>query len=212
MAARLLCDQRWCSQTLPVKLQDDSEIGKGEGPASLHRMRAEFCTCAKVRLQAVSSMQTSGGSSRHNGSACPCHYLTGSTDAAKGVPHGCHLRTDLLRQVSHPMDLATLLMRVDAREIPTVKAFLDTAALIPAAEQQFWGSDPEGIREVSLPEATPFHAQCWGEARPLVQRHTRRSTPAELSGAVPYSWLCTPCKGRDLETDSLNQDAGEVLL
>ena len=47
------------------------------------------------------------------------------------------------------MDLATLLSRVDARQIPTVKAFLDTAALIPAGEQQFWGSDPEGIREVS---------------------------------------------------------------
>ena len=47
------------------------------------------------------------------------------------------------------MDLATLLSRVDARQIPTVKTFLDTAALIPAGEQQFWGSDPEGIREVS---------------------------------------------------------------
>jgi hypothetical protein len=46
------------------------------------------------------------------------------------------------------MDLATLLTRVDAREIPTVRAFLDMAALIPAAEHQFWGADPEGIREV----------------------------------------------------------------
>ena len=55
----------------------------------------------------------------------------------------------MLSQVTSPMDLATLLSRVDARQIPTVKAFLDTAALIPAGEQQFWGSDPEGIREVS---------------------------------------------------------------
>ena len=53
-----------------------------------------------------------------------------------------------LSQVASPMDLATLLSRVDARQIPTVSAFLDTAALIPAGEQQFWGSDPEGIREV----------------------------------------------------------------
>ena len=55
----------------------------------------------------------------------------------------------MLLQVKSPMDLATLLSRVDARQIPTVKAFLDTAALIPAGEQQFWGGDPEGIREVS---------------------------------------------------------------
>ncbi len=55
----------------------------------------------------------------------------------------------VLPQVTSPMDLATLLSRVDARQIPTVKTFLDTAALIPAGEQQFWGSDPEGIREVS---------------------------------------------------------------
>ena len=46
------------------------------------------------------------------------------------------------------MDLATLLTKVDRREIPTVKAFLDAAALIPAGEQQFWGGDPEGVREV----------------------------------------------------------------
>ena len=47
------------------------------------------------------------------------------------------------------MDLATLLTKVDSREIPTVKALLDAAALIPAGEQQFWGGDPEGVREVS---------------------------------------------------------------
>ena len=62
----------------------------------------------------------------------------------------------MLSQVTNPMDLATLLSRVDARQIPTVKAFLDTAALIPAGEQQFWGSDPEGIREVSAFPLTPL--------------------------------------------------------
>lgn len=65
-----------------------------------------------------------------------------------------YVRTPL--QVPNPMDLATLLSRVDGRQIPTVKAFLDTAALIPAGEQQFWGSDPEGIREVSTPSPTPL--------------------------------------------------------
>jgi hypothetical protein len=102
----------------------------------------------------------------------------------------------LLWQVSHPIDLATLLMRVDAREIPTVKAFLDTAALIPAAEQQFWGSDPEGIREVSLPETPPLRAQGWGQPRPIVQRHTRISSPAELSGAVPTHGCARLARGR----------------
>lgn len=102
----------------------------------------------------------------------------------------------LLRQVSHPMDLATLLTRVDAREIPTAKAFLDTAALIPAAEQQFWGSDPEGIREVSLPETPPFRAQGWGQPKPLVQRHARVSSPAKLSGAVPPHGCACLARGR----------------
>ncbi len=50
-------------------------------------------------------------------------------------------------QVSAPMDLATLLARVNARQYPTVKAFLAAVSLIPAAEKQYWGDDPEGVRE-----------------------------------------------------------------
>lgn len=45
------------------------------------------------------------------------------------------------------MDLATLLARVNARQYPTVKAFLAAVSLIPAAEKQYWGDDPEGVRE-----------------------------------------------------------------
>lgn len=49
--------------------------------------------------------------------------------------------------MTSPMDLATLLARVDDRQYPTVKAFLAAVALIPAAEKQYWGNDPEGVRE-----------------------------------------------------------------
>ena len=46
------------------------------------------------------------------------------------------------------MDLATLLARVDGRQCPTLRTFLDALVLIPAAEAQYWGDDPEGVREV----------------------------------------------------------------
>ena len=48
------------------------------------------------------------------------------------------------------MDLATLLARVNSRQFPTVKAFQMAVALMPAAEKQYWGDDPEGVREVRL--------------------------------------------------------------
>ena len=52
------------------------------------------------------------------------------------------------------MDLATLLARVDARQYRTVESFLAALALIPAAEKQFYGDDPEGIQEVNHSPAT----------------------------------------------------------
>lgn len=65
------------------------------------------------------------------------------------------------------MDLATLLTKVDRRETPTVKAFLDAAALILAGEQQFWGGDLEGVREVRsarLALPLPCRAACASRA------------------------------------------------
>lgn len=56
----------------------------------------------------------------------------------------------LTLQVTSPMDLATLLARVDDRHYPTLQAFLAAVALIPAAEKQYWGDDPEGIREAGF--------------------------------------------------------------
>lgn len=46
------------------------------------------------------------------------------------------------------MDLATLLACVNSRQYPTVKAFQAAVSLMPAAEKQYWGDDPEGVREV----------------------------------------------------------------
>ena len=77
------------------------------------------------------------------------------------------------------MDLATLLTKVDRREIPTAKAFLDAAALIPAGEQQFWGGDPEGVREV----------------RSAAQRSACPSSA--MQGCMRLKSSCQLCFGRD---------------
>ncbi|CAL8469143.1 g8684 [Coccomyxa elongata] len=68
-------------------------------------------------------------------------------------------------RMTSPMDLATLLARVDDRQYPTVKMFLAAVALIPAAEKQYWGDDPEGIREISRACALEDEARMLVEAR-----------------------------------------------
>lgn len=51
-------------------------------------------------------------------------------------------------QVTEPMDLETLLARVDARRYGTAAAHLADARLIAAAASQFWAGDPAAVREV----------------------------------------------------------------
>ena len=92
---------------------------------------------------------------------------------------------------------------MDTRQIPTAKAFLDTAALIPAGEQQFWGSDPEGIREVSalLAQVTRCHdiflmSSAEGMQDPCSCNSisvTRPIQAALLGGEVCLIWLV--CEG-----------------
>ena len=79
------------------------------------------------------------------------------------------------------MDLATLLTRVDGRQVPTVKAFLDAAALIPAGEQQFWGGAPEGVREVS--RTVLAHCACCATMH----------APGELQPGLRSALRETPC-------------------
>jgi SpoVK/Ycf46/Vps4 family AAA+-type ATPase len=52
-------------------------------------------------------------------------------------------------RVAAPMDLATLLDRVDRRRYTTPAAFLADVDLIPAAERAYWGDAPAGLRHVS---------------------------------------------------------------
>lgn len=53
-------------------------------------------------------------------------------------------------QVSNPMDLATLLMRVDQRRYPTLAAFMADLQGIATATQQYWAGEARGAREVQL--------------------------------------------------------------
>jgi hypothetical protein len=48
-----------------------------------------------------------------------------------------------------PMDLATVLARVDARRYGTVAAYMRDMAAIVTASQQYWGEAPECCRELS---------------------------------------------------------------
>ena len=51
-------------------------------------------------------------------------------------------------QVAEPMDLETLLARVDARRYSTAAAYLADARLVAVAAAQFWAGDPAAVREV----------------------------------------------------------------
>ena len=63
--------------------------------------------------------------------------------------HGlANMNCAILMQVAQPMDLETLLARVDARRYGTAAAYLADARLIAAAAAQFWAGDPAAVREV----------------------------------------------------------------
>lgn len=53
-----------------------------------------------------------------------------------------------LVQVSNPMNLATLLMRVDQRRYPTLAAYMADLQAIATATQQYWAGEARGAREV----------------------------------------------------------------
>ena len=72
--------------------------------------------------------------------------------------------------VKEPMDLSTLLARVDQRRYMTAAQFLADVALIPAGERQYWNDLPAGVRHISRACALE------DEARSLVET----AVPAEL--------------------------------
>ena len=51
-------------------------------------------------------------------------------------------------QVSSPMDLSTMLMRVDQRRYPTLAAYMADLRSIATATQQYWAGEARGAREV----------------------------------------------------------------
>ena len=51
-------------------------------------------------------------------------------------------------QVQTPMDLGSILCRVDKRQYPTVGHFMADVALIGRGMQQYWGDDPQGVQVI----------------------------------------------------------------
>ncbi|KAK9861644.1 hypothetical protein WJX84_011103 [Apatococcus fuscideae] len=57
------------------------------------------------------------------------------------------------QRVERPMDIATLLAKVDSPGYPTAASFLEDVELIPHGIQQRWRDDPEGLRPCSRARA-----------------------------------------------------------
>lgn len=64
------------------------------------------------------------------------------------------LATELfIIQVKSPMDLGTILSRVDNRQYPTVAHFIADLKLISKGMEEYWGDDPQGLPEISRAKA-----------------------------------------------------------
>lgn len=82
--------------------------------------------------------------------------------------------------VAHPMDLTTLLDRIDRRRYTTPAQFLADVALIPEGERQFWGKDPsaEGLRAISKA------SQLEDDTRAMVEAAVRLELTQKLESIV----------------------------
>ncbi|GAB4822033.1 hypothetical protein N2152v2_009079 [Parachlorella kessleri] len=103
--------------------------------------------------------------------------------------------------VSQPMDLATLLARVDARLYATTHQFLAEVALIPQGEREYWGlgkdtaaaaataapgtTDSRGIREVSRACALEDEVRCQLAARVPAELAARLDAMQAAGGPAP---------------------------
>jgi SpoVK/Ycf46/Vps4 family AAA+-type ATPase len=80
--------------------------------------------------------------------------------------------------VKQPMDLSTLLSRVDQRRYSTPAQFLADVALIPAGERQYWAELPAGVKHISRACALE------DEARALVDSAVPAELRAKLEGIL----------------------------
>lgn len=80
--------------------------------------------------------------------------------------------------VKQPMDLSTLLSRVDQRRYSTPAQFLADVALIPAGERQYWADLPAGVKHISRACALE------DEARALVDSAVSAELRAKLEGIL----------------------------
>jgi SpoVK/Ycf46/Vps4 family AAA+-type ATPase len=80
--------------------------------------------------------------------------------------------------VKQPMDLSTLLSRVDQRRYSTPAQFLADVALIPAGERQYWADLPAGVKHISRACALE------DEARALVDAAIPTELRAKLEAIV----------------------------
>jgi SpoVK/Ycf46/Vps4 family AAA+-type ATPase len=91
--------------------------------------------------------------------------------------------------VTQPMDLSTLLSRVDQRRYSTPAQFLADVALIPAGERQYWEDLPAGVKHISRACALE------DEARALVDSAVPVDLRAKLEGILAAGGPAPPPEG-----------------
>ncbi|KAL4429387.1 hypothetical protein ABPG77_005161 [Micractinium sp. CCAP 211/92] len=97
-------------------------------------------------------------------------------------------------KVSEPMDLSTILSRVDARAYSTPHEYLADIAKIAQCSREFWGSDTRGVREISRASALEDEARS-ALAKALPQPLAARLEEMAASGGPappPASLLALP--------------------
>lgn len=90
------------------------------------------------------------------------------------------------KAVAQPMDLATILARIDGRHYSTPSQYLADMALIPKAEEQLWRDDPKGYKEISRAHALEDEARTLVAATvPVTLRDALEAIAARGGPALP---------------------------
>ncbi|KAK9862443.1 hypothetical protein WJX84_000192, partial [Apatococcus fuscideae] len=107
------------------------------------------------------------------------------------------------QRVTNPMDVATLLARVDHPGYPTAASFLEDVALIPKGMEQRWRDDPDGLRPCSKARAlqdelhSRLEARLSSELRAATDAIAARGGP--LKAPVPLAPGDSPGQDHDID-------------
>ena len=113
--------------------------------------------------------------------------------------------------VLRPIDLSTILARVDAHAYTSVEQFLDDIGLIVAGERQYWGDLPAGVRHIS--RACALEDEVRGMVGSVIDGELRKkladiaasaSASDELLGVVD----CDDGKSNDGNTNKSTEEDG----